>query len=316
MNILNKIKWFFNSVMFSLKKADTEMLSQNSNYLDVNSGVYQEINSERVAHHLLKGEITQEVVDLRYRDYTIADEARNFKYTGNGRGIKHSNNSNATKFTVVNKDKTLSILDSISFDKKYEDIYTINLKYKIIPRFKLEKSCNILDVDMDNSTLIFHFSKFYNVYNQDKPFKNELKKLLENPINLNRHEFNDIENVSFTTFEVKGIKNYLTYNFRDLTLLSIKEINNEYLLEYMFDTWDIKDLTAEFYSHDMAQKYIKKEARQIKNKFEEEQKYETCEICGQPIKEIMDENVTKTFTEKRICHSCLYKIIVEKEKKE
>ena len=278
MNILNKIKWFFNSIMFSLKKADTEILSQNSNYLDINSGVYQEINSERVAHHLLKGEITQEVVDLRYRDYTIADEARNFKYIGNGRGNKQSKKSNATKFTVVNKDKTLSILDSISFDKKYEDIYTINLKYKIIPRFKLEKSCNILDVDMDNSTLTFHFSKFYNVYNQDNPFKNELKKLLENPINLNRHEFNDVENVSFTTFEVKGTKNYLTYNFRDLTLLSIKEINNEYLLEYMFDTWDIKDLTAEFYSHDMAQKYIKKEARQIKNKFEEEQKYETSEI--------------------------------------
>lgn len=300
--------------MFSLKKADIEILSQNNESSDNNSAIHQEVNNGRVAHHLLKGEVTQEVRDLRYRDYTIADEARNFKYIGDGRGIKHTNIFNATKFTLVNKDKTLSVLDSISFDKKYEDIYTIKIQYGTIPRFKLEKCCTILDVNMDDYTLTFHFSKFYNVYNQDKPFKNELKKLLEAPTLIERHEFNDIEKVSFTTFEVKGVKNYLTYNFKDFKLTAIKDTKDEYLLEYMFKDFHVEDLTADFYSQEMALKYANKEAKQFKNKLEEDVTYEICEMCGQPIKEIMDDTIQKMFTDKNICHSCLYKAIMKKEK--
>lgn len=314
MNILNKIKWFLHSLMFSLKKADVEMLSQNNNS-DINLGVHQEVKSERVSHHLLKGEVTQEVVDLRYRDYMVADESRNFKYIGGGRGSKRVNIMNATKFSLANKDKTLSVLDAISFDKKYEDIYTINISYQIIPRFRIEKCCTILDVNMDDNILSFHFSKFYNVYNQDKPFKNELKKLFENPSILDRHEFNDIEKVNFTTFEVKGVKNYLTYTFQNLKITNIKETKDEYILEYQFKHCDIIDLTSDFYSQEMALKYANKEPRKVKNRFEEVQDLEKCEICGQPIKEIIDENVRKMFTDKSICHSCLYKIITEKEKK-
>ena len=88
---MNKIKkyllnlWY--GLPFGLKAADTEIMGSNNNGSD-GSSIHQEVSDERVAKHLLKGEVTQEVEELRYRTYKVAGESENYEYLGNGVAVK------------------------------------------------------------------------------------------------------------------------------------------------------------------------------------------------------------------------------------
>ena len=85
---MSKIKKYFLNLWyglpFGMKAADTEIMG--SKQVDDNGvTIQQEVSDQRVAKHLLKGEVTQEVEELRYRTYKVSNEAENYKYLGKGR---------------------------------------------------------------------------------------------------------------------------------------------------------------------------------------------------------------------------------------
>lgn len=316
-NLLRRLKIGLYTFFASLKKTEETILTPITNDNGEN-GVHKEVHNQRVSQHLLKGEITQEVVDLRYRDYTVASAAKNLRYTPDGRVVKIKNDSNSTKFTVINKDIRLSILDSISFekDRKFEHTHTLQMKYNVIPRFKLEKSCITMDVNIDAKTVILHFIKHFNVYNQDKPFINELKKICDNNLPLARHEFNELEEIKFISFKINGVDDYIQYIFKKLNAINIEEKDTEYVLTYNFDSYEMENLIDKFYSEEMAAKYENHEKKHVQmDNTLEEKEYEMCEICGKPIIEYVEEDFRNIYTTQNICHLCLYNLIIESEKK-
>ena len=68
------------SLPFGLKGAEDEMLSQKSSLNTDNVGVHQVINENRLSKDLLKGEVTQQVEELRYRDYKVSKESKKYKF--------------------------------------------------------------------------------------------------------------------------------------------------------------------------------------------------------------------------------------------
>ena len=88
---MSKIKKYFLNLWyglpFGMKAADTEIMG-NKSVDDNGVTIQQEVSDQRVAKHLLKGEVTQEVEELRYRTYKVADESENYKYLGNGVAVK------------------------------------------------------------------------------------------------------------------------------------------------------------------------------------------------------------------------------------
>lgn len=315
-NILRKIKFFIYTFFNSLKSTEIEVLTSNTDGDNSDNGIHKAVHNERVSHHLLKGEVSQEVVDLRYRDYTVSANAKNLKYTPNGQVVKIKNNANASKFVVKNRDLSLSILDSISFynSKQFENTHTIKISYNVIPRFKIEKTCTIMKVDINKQQLILHFSKHFNVYNQDKPFVNELKKLSETYLDIKRHEFNEINEINFISFKINGVDDYIKYCFKELVLDQIKESEKEYFLIYKFGLYETENLIDKFYSQEMDEKYKNKEPKKVVyNPFEEEKKFDKCEMCGSDITEEIEEELRSLYTDKNICHMCLYKIMTQNE---
>ena len=84
-------KWAYKilyALPFGMKAADEEIMGGNSSSSDDGQSVHQQVSDERVAKHLLKGEITQPVKELRYRTYKVDDEAKNYEYLGGGTAIK------------------------------------------------------------------------------------------------------------------------------------------------------------------------------------------------------------------------------------
>jgi hypothetical protein len=119
---MNKIKNFFKTLWyglpFGLKGADTEIMGSKS--LDGDGvTIGQEVSDERVAKHLLKGEVTQEVEELRYRTYKVSEEADKYKYLGNGIAIKQeekqvNNIKTKYRFTQENENICESVLQSLN----------------------------------------------------------------------------------------------------------------------------------------------------------------------------------------------------------
>ena len=140
------------SLPFGMKGAEDEMLSQKSSLNTDNVGVHQVINENRLSKDLLKGEVTQQVEELRYRDYKVSRESKKYKYLGEGIAVKKDLISNSTRLIQENKliVKTVSEeLNRVDKETYAIDEYTLKIVYDSFPKFKLEKYCNYFEI-IDN----------------------------------------------------------------------------------------------------------------------------------------------------------------------
>lgn len=80
MGLINFIKRFFYAIPFGIKGADNVIISQNSSNQTDNIGVVQVLQENRLSKDLLKGEVTQQVEELRYKDYKVYNESKKYKY--------------------------------------------------------------------------------------------------------------------------------------------------------------------------------------------------------------------------------------------
>ena len=81
--MIKKIKNFFKRFIYGfsygLKSAENEMFMTKSSS-NVDSSYVKQIRDVNVGKDLMKGEVSQEVKDLRYSTYTIYKESKNYEY--------------------------------------------------------------------------------------------------------------------------------------------------------------------------------------------------------------------------------------------
>ena len=187
---MKKIKGYMLNLLralpFGLQGAEREIMGSNNTGED-GTVVTQEVSDERVAKHLLKGEVTQEVEELRYRTYKVANESEEYKYIGSGlaekKEKKPEKKSERTKFNVTQENKIIcsSILNELKHMDDYGvENYRIEITYNDIVRFKLEQFAHTINVKVDEKKGIFEttlrFWKEPDRYNiTSRPFLNELK---------------------------------------------------------------------------------------------------------------------------------------------
>ena len=104
MNIINKIRTWWSALFYGMKGADDAIFSTSVDD-NHNIGIHQVKDVHRVAPSLLKGEVTQEVAELRYRDYKVSESSR--RYNVQGEDVVQGEKLTATvrnypKFTVYN----------------------------------------------------------------------------------------------------------------------------------------------------------------------------------------------------------------------
>lgn len=271
MKILNKARRllfrFVYSLPFGMKAG--EILSTS---ISSNSAIEQKVNNKRLSVDLLRGEVTQQVEELRYRDYLVSEESRNYKYIGNGEAvkIKSTNEFNGKiKFTQKNErivNDILSELNRIGTNEDSLERYTLKITYKEFPRFKLERYCKWFEVDVNEKDNRFKISlHFYaqpdSSITSNKMFLNEIKKVLNGDI---KNELNDdLDNIFFITDSVEGERNYVSYNFTNLKIESFEKLKDEYIINYSSENYKRVDLLEKMKSNTMEEKYKNKERKEI-----------------------------------------------------
>ena len=283
--VINRLKSLFYSLPFGLKAAGNEIMGANSTGEANDTVIQQQVNDKRVAKHLLKGEITQEVEELRYRTYKVDREAKNYKYVGNGIAEKNKRNEtkklNGTiKFTQENKLICNDILTELNHVDDYGvEKYMVNIDYLYPVRFKFQEFLTYVDVVINkgkSAETTLRFSDVRNPQNiKSKPFVTELENLEmlfnnNDKYGLSKNDFvTAMLCMNFTTFNASdGQPDVVTYTFTNPELIGVKHEGGEFKLLYKWNGHKTIDLTEKFFNAELEEKYKRKEKKNIPNSIE------------------------------------------------
>ena len=324
---MNKIKKIFLNLWyglpFGLKAANDEIMG-GGEADQAGTEINQQVSDKRVAKHLLKGEVTQEVEELRYRTYKVANESEKYKYLGNGVAVKEEKEKQKDKtrfkFSQDNENICESVLSAMNQVGKYGiEKYRFEIDYNTFVRFKVDKFAKSVDVDIDEKIgkveTTLHFSTEPDPYDAaSMPFINELKKLLtaKSEYEISRNEIaTSIYNLSFTTYKAYNEDDLVNYSFiKGGKFKEFKQKDYEYLLTL---TWDEYlrlpvDLESKYYSKSMAEKYAKKEKKDVALEMVNAERKRYCSVCGKEMS-VYDADIQEADGHKPICKDCMKKAL-------
>ena len=330
--MFTKIKRLFTNLWYSMPfamKAGNQEIFGGSDGGGVGTSIQQEVNDQRVAKHLLKGEVTQEVEELRYRTYKVAEESENYSYIGNGVSIKKGKGKkkNIHKFIQENELMVSSVLEEMQRVGSYgTEKYRLEITYSDYPRFKIEQFATQVDVDINDKVgkieTSFHFSTRPNPYDmKSKPFITEVEKLeyVKNDVEIERNELaSNIETLSFVTFKAHGEDNLVTYSFTGgAKFKSFKKTNLDMIVTYSWDEYTRvpADLSVKYYSKSMADKYDTNAPKETELELVETKRKRYCQMCGKEIN-VYDGDILESIGDMVLCNECMEKVKTNQESKE
>ena len=303
----------FYGLGFGMKNAESEMfLSKNSSNSE--SSYVQQIKEQNVGKDLLKGEVTQEVEDLRYSTYKVYKESNNYEYLGNGVAIKKEKiDFNINKFSFVQRNKIFCKSVYESFDETTDgdaDKFTLIIGYETSPRFKLERFAECLTVCGTNGNvdITFRFNKAYDLSSPiTKMFYNELMKL-EDSERGNEIYSNNISNLCFTTYKAQGEDDFIMYVFNNLRPKNYELLDQYVNITFTTNDFTRQDLTEKFFSKNQQDKYEMKISKEKNISFlVPESKYK-CSECGEEMNQF-DYEITSYDFGRGLCLKCLEKYL-------
>lgn len=339
-NVLKTIKSLFYALPFGLKGADAEIMGNGENDGTNGSTINQQVQDKRVAKHLLKGEVTQEVEELRYRTYKIDRETDSYSYIGNGMAVKDKKHTNTDviKFSQPNKLLCSDVLTELKRVGTYGvEKYTIDIDYTSPIKIKLEPFITLVDVYIkkgEQPVTTFHFNDTMNPSEfKSKPFIKSLETLCDifnknDKYALSRNEYaTSIFCMNFTTFNASNEEpNVINYSFSMPDLIAVHHDNGEYLLKYQWKLHSRTDLTEKFFNAELEEKYKNKEKKHIDTENitieeaakdwwkEHEDKTIKCHVCGKGISTYKDGFIIDQSVGEPICLDCYKKSLLDSNK--
>lgn len=309
-------KTLFLALPYGLKAADVEILSQQGSSSTDNIGIRQMIQDKRVAPHLLQGEVTQEVEELRYRDYKAYNESKHYEYVGNGE-VKKKDSFNTTEFVQNNIHWSANVLETLEQNEKELigdklEKRLLDIEYSTVPKMPLEKYCDYVKVNLDAKTIMLHFgsgngrgARMWRI------FTNWLKRISTTFVHSDIYK---LFGISFTTYKANGEDDFVNYVFSGLKGDKI-QIKNDHDIEitYAFQFVHRDSVLERFKSETLEEKYQKKEAKVIESNYCEINASYYCSMCGKEMNRT-DAHITSATYGYPICQECLEPIIKEIEK--
>lgn len=240
-------------------------------------------NEEKsVYKDLLRGEITQEVRELRHEMYYAERESHKYKYVGNGVAVKKNKlfddevkgleNSDGYKVQLIqnNREDTEGVADNLveyDYRLKEQRNYTIKIERNFIPRFRIEEFANkvvVKRIDEKHVLLDVYVTKYESQFNRrHKPFLNELEAVYMGDT---QSDIIDFDTLAFTTFKAYGADDLIYYKYNNIKFDNIVEFNGDYVLKFFADIeCDGDDLINEFYDEIAAKKNAEHAPRKDKN---------------------------------------------------
>lgn len=280
----------------SMAVSNVEKILLNQDAKSADDQIKQERNHQQgtLADALLRGELTQEVKELRWRMYKILKNSQRMVFTPHSSDGKLAKNKTNEKNGNFNLDKTdgyelellldnseitASIADALNKTLDADGVISgmeyfartksekpIFIMRDFIPKFDLEAYTIKLAVRKINETeklLEFYVSKYPDEYNVNSIyFLKEIKKAMAyGPRNINLLE---IKEVGFFSNNTHGSDDFLVYGYEIISFEKIVEFDGHYVIKYKAKVLvNAEDMMAEFKEEELDKKY---ESRQVRKK--------------------------------------------------
>lgn len=307
MSILNNLKYFIAQLFSGIKSADNIITGQKTDSGDKLSPIHQEKDTQRVANHLLKGEVTQEVKELRYRDYLVSESSRHYRVSGDEAHKIHITYTK-TQFGGINHEICSG------FDGETNS-HTLKIIPEGTPRFDLSKHCshfyvNLKDNDHYKISLYFDLTPNKDIATS-KAFLNYIQNSIMTGSRLGG-DFHKLSKIEFVTYKISSVENFIKYIFDDLTLTAINPTEKELELVYCAGNVTVENLIEKYKVEDLQEKYETKAKKYLPTGDVESNLY-ICELCGQPIAK-SDGDLNLQLVNKFCCTECSVKELIKTNK--
>ena len=317
MIMLKKIKNLFLSLLYGLlygmKSGENELLTTKSSSM-TDTNIQENINESNVGGDMMRGEVTQEVQDLRYSTYKVYNESKNYQYIGEGQAIKMNKREVGDNYSFSQSNQYFcdGVYEALCQNPNTVDKFTLSILYHDVSRFRVERFVEMFYVLVKNGeciiTLRFNYD-FDKTQPLSRMFYNELKRVA---INGNEKTLftSNIKGLSFTTYKAQGEDDLVMYILDDVTLKAIESQDTYVNIIFSTTKFIREDLTEKFYSLNQQKKYDNKESKEQPQKLQIttiQHKY-SCTECGAEMNKY-DYDITKYDLGRALCIKCLEKYL-------
>lgn len=306
--IKDKINALITGIAYGSKNAEDAIFTQLGSSHTENFTINQEARTGRVSQDLLKGELTQEVKELRYRTYKVDRESNYYEYFSPTLAKKHKKIE--TKFVKYEDSERLNLItiqenkqnigtvkdglesaecseDGTMIFKEPKKEYLIKIERHFVPRYRIEEFLDrvvIFSYDKDgyNSKVDFYVSK----YTDDKKylskgFVREIENVRDKQI---RSDVLDFDSLSFITSNAYGMDDLVKFEISGFKFDKIIEYDGNYIIRYYANIEEKYDMMDDYYNKEMDEKYKRKEKKErtlnLTDNFSETY---ICEKCGKVV---------------------------------
>ena len=275
--LLFRIGIFWTSFFYGMKQGNKLLTDvQDKDNLGAAFGEEQRKEQDNVFGDLLRGEVTQRVVETRHEMYLSERESYKYQYAGGGKGKKLNNVFDYTGH-VENEDNKKIILvqenelmvkgrdEAEPNDTKCLQDFRLHFDYEFFPRFRLDRYCTKVVVKESGQKIYpLILDVYVSKYPTDRPsafFITEMKKIL------NGDNLNDIVNfrhLTFITQDAWGEEHAMKKTYGGFKFTKIMEYDGNYILRFKCKGEQTEDIYEKYYDPATAEKIKNKAPRDNK----------------------------------------------------
>lgn len=333
--IIDKIKGYAGALFGAMQATETEVL-KSGGVSPEGTSISQDMHAQKLSHGLLKGEVNQQVEELRYRTYKVAEESEKYRYVTGTLVVKkeripshklHIDKTTDLPVLLVadNFEIGRGVNESISMltvdeNGSYTGLdrgkkYNLEIERDFPPRHKIEEYVTRIVVkEIDEKNSEYQIELYVSVYPnpllyKSKGFVSEIKNVKENGI---KSDVLDFKSLTFTTYKSYGEQDFITYKFGHISFLNdITVYDGSYVVKFKGKLiGKTLPLSEEYYSAEMAQKYENKEAKEsVTNLSMVDKREYVCEECGKIItndefcmRKAQENDINETEDENGLVH--------------
>lgn len=261
-----KLAWF--SLFYGMKSGNDLIAGSRTDHIGEGLTINKTMEADNVFADLLRGEVTERVVETRHSLYNVNQRSIDFEKKEKREKKKEINEAFLPRHCLLVEGEYFPvkiIQENRSWCDNPDDspIYLLNIERNFIPRLKIEEITNKIAIKEYNDT--FDEIDFYcrgNVrkfFSNDNFYVSELKKI---SLGVRKSELFDIISLSFNTEKPFGMDDGVFIKYKNFFFKECIEFDGHYILRFLAEQdGEIEKLTEKYKSESMAEKYDKKEMR-------------------------------------------------------
>ena len=259
-----KLLWYY--LIQAIIGADRIISSGQKENISPNSGIEQQQEQQSVLKDLLRGEVTEEVKELRHEMYYSERKSHEYVYNGGGHAKKNTmfdysgsienSDGNPLKLVLVNKQivkglndegihifgKEFAVDETLTGNFKIasstgDEKYSFEIERNFYPRFKLEKYTQKLvvkDTQKEGKAILdLYVSQYKKQFdNISQMFQSELDRIYQGD---KRSEILQFDKLSFTTMNCYGVPDLYRFEYGNPIFEDIIKYDGCYVLRFYCD---------------------------------------------------------------------------------